>query len=577
MRRLIKIILILILLPLVALVAIPFVIPVETLKKQAVEQIEQLTGRSVAVGAVSFSVFPNIALSADDVKIGNPDWAKDTGSMMEVKNLRIGVELMPLLKKDVHVTTLSLDTPKIHLIKQGEKVNWQFGAKAASKDAARESAPGDKAEASSTATPPLRLDSFSVNNGSLVYEDSATGTKHTLSAVNAKLSSRDLPKSMTLSGDAVYNGTRAVIAVTLGTPFDLPKGEPSSIDLKATVKDISLAWNGTIALKGGKPTVTGTIILPQVDTTTMAGKAPADAKSAQAAPASGERWSSSPISMQALGAANADVKLEIGKLILTKLTLDNVKAHVKLQNGALNADVEELKLFSGGVKLAVSAQQSGAAGIKAAMNNVQVEELLMTLAQSRIMVGVLNGHVDFDARGNSQKAMVSSLAGNGGFKITDGSYRGGNFVDMTRNVATSFQRGTNEAGKTDFKELSGTFTAKDGVIFNNDLKMTGTLLTLDGAGQIDLPQWLVHYLLTPVLVTNRGYTPDDSTKGIAVPVKVEGSLDAPSYHPELKGILEEGLKNPEKVKEGLKNVKENLKDIKNIKNIDKEGLQNLLR
>jgi AsmA protein len=274
--------------------------------------------------------------------------------------------------------------------------------------------------------------------------------------------------------------------------------------------------------------------------------------------------------MQALGSANADVSVTIGKLILSKMTLDNVAAKVKLQNGVLNADVDPLKLFSGTVKLAVSAQQAGAAGIKATMTNVQTEELLSTLAGSHVMQGVLHGNIDLTVRGNSQRAFVSSLAGTGAFNLVDGSYRGGNLLDMTRNVATSFQRGTNEAGKTDFKELSGTFNAKDGVIFNNDLKMAGTLLSLTGNGQIDLPQWLVHFLLTPVVVTNRG-SETQGISGISVPVKIEGSLDAPSYHPDLRGALEEGLKDPEKLKENLKNIK----DIK--KNLNKETLQNLLR
>ncbi len=577
MRRIIKIFVILVLLVLVGLVSIPFVVPVETLKNQAVAQIEKFTGRKVSMGNVSLSVFPNIALSADDVKIGQPDWVKGAGDMAEVKNLRIGVELMPLFRKDIHVTDISLDTPRIHLVKQGEKANWQFNTPAANE--AKEEAKTEEKPAApatkGTAGAPLRLDSFSMSKGSIIFEDSVAGTKQVLTDANVKLSSKDLPKSLKLEGDAVYNGTKAAVALTLGSPFEISEGAASNVDLKASVKDISVEWNGTLAMKAGKPAITGTVKIPTLDTVALSAAGGKGAGgTGKAAPASSERWSSAPISMQPLSAANADVNVEIGKLVLTKMTLDNVKAHVKLNNGSLAADVDEMKLFSGAVKLAVTAQAAGAAGIKASMTNVQVEEMLVTLAQSRIMSGTMSGNVNLNMRGNSQRAMVSSLDGTGAFDLKDGSYNGGNFVDMTRNVATSFQRGTNAAGKTDFKELSGTFNAKDGVFFNDDLKMTGTLLSLTGKGQLDLPQWLVHYLVTPVLITNRG-SQSASASGITVPVKIEGSLDSPSYHPDLGNVIQEGLKNPEKLKENLQNIKGDLKDIK--KGITKEGLQNLLR
>lgn len=581
MRRIIKFFVILVLLVLVGLVSIPFVVPVETLKNQAVAQIEKFTGRKVSMGKVSLSVFPNIALSADDVKIGQPEWVKGGGDMAEVKNLRIGVELMPLFQKDIHVTDISLDTPKLHLVKQGEKANWQFNTQAA-KEVKEDAKTEDRVEAApakkGSVGAPLRLDSFSMSNGSIIFEDSASGTKQVLSDTNIKLSSKDLPKSLKLQGDAVYNGTKAAISLSLGSPFELSAGATSNVDLKASLKDISVEWAGTLAMKSGKPVITGTVKIPELNTVAMGGasggKEGEGSETKAAAPASSERWSSAPISMQPLNAANADVNVEIGKLVLTKMTLDNVKAHVKLSNGSLNADVDEMKLFSGAIKLAVSAQAAGAAGIKAAMTNVQIEDMLVTLAQSRVMSGTLNGNVNLNMHGNSQRAMVSSLNGTGAFDLKDGSYNGGNLVDMTRNVATSFQRGTNAAGKTDFKELSGTFNAKDGVLFNEDLKMTGTLLSLTGKGQIDLPQWLVHYMVTPVMITNRG-SETAAASGITVPVKIEGDLDSPSYHPDLSGALQEGLKNPEKLKENLQNVKGNLKDLK--QGLSKENLQNLLR
>ena len=579
MRRLIKIVVIFILIILVAIVSIPFVVPMDTLKNQAVAKIEALTGRKVSMGKVKLSVFPNIALSADDVSIGNPAWVKSAGNMAEVKTLRIGVELMPLLHKDIHVTDLKLESPSIHLIKNGTQANWQFTTDAPApteKKAAIEKTEHQKIAA------PLRLDTLAISNGSLVMEDSVAGTKQALSDVNVKLNSKDLPKSVSFKGDAVYNGNKADIDLTLGSPMDIPLGAASNVDLKASYGSNSVKWKGTAALKGGIAAITGSLDIPEIDTTALGGKAAEGKEPVKAAaPASGERWSSAPISMEALSLANADLNITVGKLVLSKMTLSDVKAHVKLQNGALAVAMDEMPMFSGSAKLDITANHAGAAGIKAELKNIKTEELLTTLANSKVLTGTLSGNVDLNAHGNSQRALVSSLAGTGGFQMKDGTFKGGNLLSMTKNIATSFQAGQSKGETTDFSKLGGTFTANNGVFINNDLAMQGPLLSLNGTGQVDLPNWLVHYVLTPQLITNRGSDATatasaTSVSGISVPVQVEGSLDAPSYHPDLRGALEQNLKDPAKLKESLKDLKGNLTKDNLKKNLNSDTLKGLL-
>lgn len=567
MRRLLKIIGGFLLILILAAVSVPFLVPMDVLKGQAIQRIEAMTGRKVSMGAIKLSIFPNIALSADDVKIGNPAWVKGGGNMAEVKNLRIGVELMPLLKKDIHVTDLELKSPVIHLVKSGNQANWQLiPTEPVSKEKKEELriSPDENKKVSA----PLRLDSLSISDGSLLFEDSASGTKHSLASVNMKLDSGNLPKSVNFKGDGVYNGTKANLTLTLGTPLELTSGTPSDIDLKAGYGALDATWKGTLSLKGGKPSITGTVNIPEIDTAALSAKdgAPAGKGEGNAPAPSGERWSSAPISMSGLNAANADITLEIGKLVTPKMTLNDVKARIELQGGALKAVLNELQLFSGAVTASVTANHSGAAGIKASLKNVQLEELLTTMANSKVLTGMLDGNIDLNATGNSQRALVSSLQGTGGFQMKDGSFRGGNLLNMTKNIATSFQGGQSKGEKTDFSSLSGTFNAKNGVFFNEDLNMDGPLLSLTGKGQIDLPEWQVHYLLTPKVITNHG-SETQAASGISVPVQVEGSLDSPSYHPDLRGVLQDALKDPAK-------VKENLKDLK--KNLNKDTLKNLL-
>lgn len=567
MRKLLKFIAVFFVLLIALVVALPFVIPAEVLKAKALEAVQTYTGRKVSMGAVSFSILPNIALKAQDVVIGNPTWVKGETPMASIKSLRLGVELMPLLHKQVHVTDVALESPTLLLVKNGNDANWQFKAAGAPANAP---AAAQKEEAAPSAAPPIHLDSFSVSNGMLTYEDYASGGKQVVKDLDLKLKGKDLPASMNLTTSAVYNGTKVSADVTLGNPMTITAGKPSAITLDATYGPQQIQWKGSVALKGGIPSITGDVTLPEVDTTANK-SAQGEGKAAAPAAHSGERWSTDPINLSGLKAANADINLTIGKLVLSSMTLSSLTTHVKLQDGTLQTNIDDYKLFSGLLKLALTAKHTGQVSMKINASKMNVQEALTVLAKSKAFEGTLNSDMDLTMQGHSQKEFISSLAGSGKIALTEGLFHGGNLLNMTRNIATAFQKGGANDDVTDFKSLSGSFTAKDGVIFNNDLNMEGRLLSLTGKGQIDLPNWMVHYLLTPTAITNRG-NETKAASGISVPVQVEGSLDAPTYHPELGSLIQDKLKNPEKLKEDLKNIKDIKKDLK----INKDTLKGLL-
>ena len=167
MRRLLKILGFALVTLVLLVVAVPFLVPADMLKSKALELLESQTGRKVALGKVSFSLFPNIAIKAEDVSISNPAWVKDGAVMASVKSMRLGVELLPLLHKEVHVTDVSLGTPIIHLVKNGDKANWVMTpANAGEATSGKKAAvPADEAPAKKSSGLPLQLDSFSIDNG----------------------------------------------------------------------------------------------------------------------------------------------------------------------------------------------------------------------------------------------------------------------------------------------------------------------------------------------------------------------------------------------------------------------------
>lgn len=567
MRRLLKIVAILVLLLLVLIVSVPFLVPVGVLKSKAVDQIQAMTGRKVVMGDVKLSLFPNIALTANDVSIGNPSWVKAGGSMAEVKTLRMGVELMPLLHQDIHITDLTLDTPVIHLVKNGELANWQFAVKEAPASPSAKKAEPEVKVQNTRVSVPLRLDTLTIRQGMLSYEDMASGAKQSLSAVDLRLNASDLAKEVSLKGDAQYNGKKIALDLNLASPLTIATPNmPSSLDVKLAYDPIQLSAKGKLGIINAVPSFAGEVVIPELNLPALtgahsAGAAPSKTPAAAPAAQGGARWSSEPMNLAVPAGMNAVVDVTLGKLVLEQTTLSDIKANVKLVGGrTLTVTTSPIAFYSGTAKFTLALGNEGTRNIDAQLIDIRVEPLLQDFARSKAFSGTMSATVALSARGNSQKALVSSLDGTGNVALKDGTFRGGNLVNMTKNIATSFQGGQSRGETTDFSSLTGSFTAKNGVFTNNDLRMTGTLLNLSGNGQIDLPEWLVHYLLTPTLVTNRG-SETQAASGIAVPVQVEGSLDSPSYHPDLRGVVEESLKDPQKLKDNLKNIKGNLKNI----------------
>ena len=121
-------------------------------------------------------------------------------------------------------------------------------------------------------------------------------------------------------------------------------------------------------------------------------------------------------------------------------------------------------------------------------------------------------------------------------------------------------------GRTDLSELSASFVIKNGVAHNDDLSAKSPLLRLSGAGDVDIGGNAINYLAkASVVATTQGQGGKDlaNLNGLTLPVKVDGPLDAPQFHPDLRGLAgnvakqqvqkqEDKLK--EKVQDRLKNL-----------------------
>lgn len=266
-------------------------------------------------------------------------------------------------------------------------------------------------------------------------------------------------------------------------------------------------------------------------------------------------WSTAPIDLSGLHAANADLALSVEGLIIRKIKIGRGDLGVQLKDGKLGADLADLALYQGNGKGHITLDGSGKVpgiGLDMNLTGVQAEPLLKDMMDLDRLSGTGNAQVQVSGSGASQADLMKALNGKGAVKFENGAIKGVNLAAMVRNVSTAFlDAQAGRAQQTDFSELSGTFVIEKGILKNNDLILQAPLLRLTGAGTVELPQRSIHYRIEPkVAATIEGQGGRQDAGGLAVPVMVEGSWDHLSYKPDLSALL----KDPQDAVEGLRGI-----------------------
>ncbi len=278
-------------------------------------------------------------------------------------------------------------------------------------------------------------------------------------------------------------------------------------------------------------------------------------------------WSDEPIAVPPLGVANVAFELTLASLRVQALELGRTVLGLTLQDGTLEAALKELALYdghgSGKLRVAVD---NGVPAItqQFKLDGLQAQPFLTAAAGFKRLEGTASTEFGLTTRGRSQRELVRNLNGDGKITFKDGAIVGINIAAMVRNAADAFLNP--EAGqtrKTDFTELGGTFKIKQGILTNDDMHLQAPVLRVDGKGQVDLPKRTIDYRIEPKAApTLKGQGGKQEVAGILVPVIIRGPWDDPKITPDLSGVVESALKNPEAVKQQIEDLGDQAKGIK---------------
>jgi len=321
-------------------------------------------------------------------------------------------------------------------------------------------------------------------------------------------------------------------------------------------------------LGGTRPNLKGRLEIDQVDLNPYMPPVKEGAAAPGAAPAgeaAGAGWSEEPIDFEGLKAANVDFDLVVGAIRVQEIEIGRSAVTVALEDGLLDLDLKELALYGGRGRGHLTLDGRGkvpAIAKSFTIQGIQAAPLLTDVAGFDRLEGIGQFDISIQTKGRSQKEMVGALEGKGAVKFLDGAIKGINLAAMARNVSAAFLDPTaREAQKTDFAELSGTFTIAQGILRNDDLVLLSPLLRLTGAGRTDLPQRTVNYRIEPkVAATSEGQGGAAEVGGVTVPVIVEGPWDDLTYRPDLAGLIGGLAQDPTKALEDVEKTVEGLQE-----------------
>jgi uncharacterized protein involved in outer membrane biogenesis len=176
--------------------------------------VKEHTGRDLGIaGDVSLRLLPAPAFSARQVTLSNLEGGS-APAMAQLEEMRVSVALLPLLRGEVQVKSVTLVKPEVLLeVLEDGRANWQFDTVPSAAAAADD---GGVASDAAPAGRPIRIDSFRIEDGRVRYRDAGSGVEESVSGLDAELAADSLAGPFVASGAAVYRDLPLEFEFSLG-------------------------------------------------------------------------------------------------------------------------------------------------------------------------------------------------------------------------------------------------------------------------------------------------------------------------------------------------------------------------
>ena len=308
-----------------------------------------------------------------------------------------------------------------------------------------------------------------------------------------------------------------------------------------TVGDSDLRGDASVTTGGARPFLRGNLVSKKLDFDDLAGFVGAAPDSgggettnpdlaAQAAKqrASARLLPDTPYNLEKLQAMDADVRLKAGHIEASKLPLDDMDAHLLLEDGLLRLDPLNFGVAGGDIRstIRMDARESPIrtrADIHA--RGLNLGPMLPDVELAQQAVGRISGDVALQGTGNSIAGMLGTSSGDAAVGM--GSGRISNLVMELAglDIAEALKFIVQGDRQIPIRCAFGDFAVKNGVMTARALAFDTTDTIIVGEGSISLKDETLDLKLRP-------RPKDRSLLVFRSPLIVQGTFKQPRFHPD---------------------------------------------
>ncbi len=526
-------------------------------------RVEARTGREFEIGGdLDVDLGRITTIRADALRFGNAEWAKDP-TMAATDRLEFGVELLPLLfKRNLRIPDIHLSKPRLRLEKGPKGVgNWVFGEEgelpefrrlwiddgqlrfldAAAKtdiDVSVDSA----AQGRDDAAPPIDVagggrwqgNKFTVTGRAespLDLRDKARpyrvdaraqagATKaHARGTLLDPLRLRDFDLQLALSGQDMADLFPLIGIATPPTPpykldghFTRDRNTWHYDDFKGTVGDSDLAGDASVETGRARPYLRANLLSRRLDFDDLAGfigaaptargekTNPELAAQAARQAARSRVLPDTPYKLDRLRAMDADVRWKATRINSPKLPLDDMDAHLKLENAVLRLDPLNFGVAGGDIRSNIrmdAREKTIRTRADITARGMNLSKLLPTVEWARGAIGKVGGKVGINGSGNSIAKMLGSADGDIAISMGQGQVSKLLMRKAGLDIAGIVKIKLTQDSQIPVRCGFGDFSVKNGVMTARSFTFDTSDIILLGSGDVSLRDETIHLTIQP--------------------------------------------------------------------------------
>lgn len=306
--------------------------------------------------------------------------------------------------------------------------------------------------------------------------------------------------------------------------------------------------SGSVSVRNfARPALRYELMLDEIDADRYLPPPPPKDAPPPATPATAAAAGATQLPLEMMRALDIEGSAKVGKLKVMNLRSSELHATLKAKDGLFRVHPVGAKLYNGSYEGDLTLDVRGATALTSMdekLVGVEAGPLLKDFMGKDYVSGKASVSAKLTARGIDPMDVRKSLNGTAAFSFDNGAVTGFNIAQLIRNAYATYQKQPapkDEVKQTDFAEIRGTLSIKDGLVSNNDLTAKSPLFRVEGKGTAHLATEALDYLVKAAIVgtlEGQGGKTIDDLKGLTVPLRITGSFRDPKFNVELGALLD---------------------------------------